>query len=215
MRSSSFKGCLRVENGAIFIVLASGFSANGRIPTRSASEGPRCTWVGMRRQCGILGCSSVRPGPRGRAPLARGPAFQRGPWPPRSTSSGPKTPCGRPWPNLAQLEHVAILIDRRVDPELRLDVKLSEVPVADALRQIAAQAHAATSVLGSVVYVGPPEAVRRLRTLAALREEEVRRLGPALARRFLQAKPLAWDDFATPRAILDQLAEEAGFDRRP
>ena len=113
---------------------------------------------------------------------------------------------------LARAEHVAILLDRRVDPDERLELKLAAVPLAEALRQIARSRQLGVAMLGPVAYFGPPEAAARLRTLAALREEEVRRLGPAVARVFLQAKPFAWDDFATPGALLGRLAEEGGVD---
>ncbi|MGA2068486.1 MAG: STN domain-containing protein [Thermoguttaceae bacterium] len=113
---------------------------------------------------------------------------------------------------LSRAEHLAILVDRRLDPEERLEVKLAAVPLAEALRQIAHSRQLGVAMLGPVAYFGPAEAAARLRTLAALREEEVRRLGPATARVFLQAKPFAWDDFATPGALFGRLAEEGGVE---
>ena len=45
-----------------------------------------------------------------------------------------------------------------------------------------------------------------------MREEEVRQLRPAVARRLLHPKRMAWADFASPRDLLKQLAEEGGVE---
>lgn len=111
---------------------------------------------------------------------------------------------------LARAQHFAILVDRRVDPEQRLEIKLSGVPLAGVLREIARSRQLGVALLGSVVYFGPPEAAARLRTLSALRQKEARQLGQAAARGLLAAKPFAWDDFATPGELLGRLAEEGG-----
>jgi hypothetical protein len=110
---------------------------------------------------------------------------------------------------LSRAQRVAILVDRRVDPEQLLEIRLEDVPLGKALRQIAHDRQLDVSLLGAVVYFGPPQAAARLRALAASRAEEVRRLSPAVARRFTQSKAMAWADFATPRDILQQLAVEA------
>ena len=76
------------------------------------------------------------------------------------------------------------------------------------------------ALIGPVVYLGPPDATARLRTLAELRRQDARRLSADAARKLLQSKPLEWDDFATPRELLAKLAaagrlEIRGLDRVP
>ena len=66
-------------------------------------------------------------------------------------------------------------------------------------------------MVGPVAYFAPPETARTVRTLVALRREDVRRLSPGAAKKFLQQKPMAWDDLATPRELLEKLASESGI----
>ena len=113
---------------------------------------------------------------------------------------------------LSQAQRVAVLIDRRADPGQKLDLQLDRVPLETAFREVAGNCHLGVSLLGPVVYFGPPEASRRLRTISALRLEEIRQLPAATGRTFLQPRRIAWNDFVTPRALLTQLAEENGLE---
>jgi hypothetical protein len=113
--------------------------------------------------------------------------------------------------SLSHAQEVAMLLDRRVDPSQKLELKLDQVPLGAALHKIAERQALGVSLLGSVVYFGPPAAASRLRTLAAVRGEEVGKLPPAVARKFLQLKAIAWPDFATPRELLQQWAKQNSF----
>jgi hypothetical protein len=113
--------------------------------------------------------------------------------------------------SLSRTQQVAMLLDRRVDPGRELEMKLDEVPLGTALHQIAQNQGLGVSLLGPVAYFGPPAVAARLRTLSAVRTEEVRKLPPTVARPFFQAKPIAWPDFATPRNLLQELAEQNNF----
>jgi hypothetical protein len=111
---------------------------------------------------------------------------------------------------LSKAYRVAVLMDRRIDPNQRVDINVASVSLASAIQEIAERRQLAVAQLGPVVYLGPMEAALRLRTLAMLREEEVRQLGPAGSGKFLRRKSLEWPDLATPRDLLEQLAEESG-----
>jgi hypothetical protein len=113
---------------------------------------------------------------------------------------------------LSEAQQVAVLVDRRVDPGRRIDLQLTATPLATALHAIANGRQLGVSQFGPVAYFGPPGATARLRTLALLREEEVERLSPNAARKFLAKKPLAWEDFATPKDLLGRLADDAGIE---
>jgi len=122
--------------------------------------------------------------------------------------------------DLGRAHRVAVLLDRRVDPGRKIDMQLTDVSLEDAFRAIARQRRLGVSVLGSVVYVGPTRVSTRLRTLAELRHEEIRRLPPDVGREFLLPRPFQWDDFAMPRALLEELARQhdweiEGLDRIP
>ena len=130
------------------------------------------------------------------------------------------TPLRRTLDGLSQTQRVAVLIDRRVDPDQKVDLKLDNVPLAAALHDVAQSRDLGVSVVNAVAYFGPPRVTGQIRTIAALRTEEVRRLPPAVTRKFLLPKRITWDDFATPGELLQRLADEnrltlQGLDRVP
>ncbi len=107
---------------------------------------------------------------------------------------------------------VAVLLDRRIDPGQELDVTLNQVPLRQALHRIADAGDMGLAQLGPLFYFGPPPAAARLRTLAALKRDEVRGLPREPARRLAQSRSFRWDDLATPRDLLGTLAREGRFD---
>lgn len=111
--------------------------------------------------------------------------------------------------DLARSQRVAALLDRRVDPGMRLQATLLDLPLEMALERLARAQHLGLSWYGPLVYFGPPAPTRRLRTLAALRTAEIKQL-PAKARLpFTRQRPWQWQDFATPRKLVEELAAEA------
>ncbi len=111
---------------------------------------------------------------------------------------------------IATTQAVAILVDRRVDPDHAVDLTLTGVTVEGLLQRIAEDRELGLTRVGAVTYLGPPEATTRLRTLATLRHEDVAKLPAHAAAAFGHSQPLAWDDFATPRELLSRLAASAG-----
>jgi hypothetical protein len=105
-------------------------------------------------------------------------------------------------------KNVAILLDRRIDPGRKIQVSLRQTPLKEVFEAIAQKYNLGISIVGPVVYFAPPETARTVRTLVALRREDVRRLAPAAAKKYLEQKPMAWDDLTTPRELMDTLGRE-------
>jgi hypothetical protein len=122
------------------------------------------------------------------------------------------TPLRHAVETLSRSYRVAVLIDRRVDPGQRLNLKLSATPLRGALERITEGRGLGVSWLGPVAYLGPSRAASRIRTLAELRRGEIRGLPASVGRRFLLPKPIRWDDFATPRDLLARLGAESGIE---
>jgi hypothetical protein len=114
--------------------------------------------------------------------------------------------------NLSRNKKVAVLIDRRVDPGQKIQISLRQTSLREALEAIAGKCGLGVTLIGPVAYFAPPEVAWRVRTIKALREEEVRRLAPAIVKKFLQPKPMAWDDLTSPRELLEKLGGENGFE---
>ncbi len=112
---------------------------------------------------------------------------------------------------ISEAKQVAILLDRRVDPGQKLDITLKDVSLESALQAIARRSGLGMSRLGNVVYFGPAPVAKRLRAVAAALEKDVRRLPSAAQRKYLSPKRLAWDDLASPRDLLTELARQNGL----
>jgi hypothetical protein len=121
----------------------------------------------------------------------------------------PAPPLRKTLLGLSRANQVAIVIDRRVDPDQKLNLSLHNVPLEDVLRQAAASLGLGMTKLGPVIYFGPPDYTARLRTLAQMRAEEVRALPYEAGRKLTEIDRLAWNDFAVPREILGQMAEKS------
>ncbi len=112
---------------------------------------------------------------------------------------------------LARRYGVAMVIDRRVDPGKLVTVSVSDVPLRRVLAVVAEQQNLGVSFPGPLVYLGPPRHTARLRTLIEQCREGARRLPASASRTLLQARPMNWSDFATPKDLLARLAEENGL----
>lgn len=128
--------------------------------------------------------------------------------------------------------HVSIVLDRRVDPTQSVSLTLQATPLRDVISALAKTADAGIVVVGNVVYVGPIESSKKLRTLIELRHEELSKLASSAAKKtekspwknpgasLSQRRTFAWQDFDRPRDILKQVAEKLkieieGLDKLP
>jgi hypothetical protein len=125
------------------------------------------------------------------------------------TLSWTNAPAARALANLSELQHVAILVDRRVDPGQEITLAATGMPLGELLGEAARQLNAGYTQYGPVAYIGPTEAARTLRTLAALGLEDVRKLPAERAKKLLTLRAWQWDDFAEPRQLATDLAKEA------
>ncbi len=122
----------------------------------------------------------------------------------------PAVPLRQALSQFSRAERVALVIDRRIDPGREIHLRLQSAPIIEIFRTVAKGGKAGISVFGPVIYLGPPHSADRIRTVAQLRRDEAAGLPSVAQRKWLEAKPLAWDDFATPRALLARLASQAG-----
>lgn len=107
---------------------------------------------------------------------------------------------------------VAILLDRRIDPTRSIPVEITELPFREALQVLAHQASAELCVPGNMVYVGPPAAVKRLRTLIELRSTELQAKAKSVreTRRteLMRPQTFTWSDLQAPSDILQEISEQ-------
>jgi hypothetical protein len=126
---------------------------------------------------------------------------------------------------LSRAMHVAVVLDRRIDPDREVQIRESNQPLSEVFASIARNfnlKHAqptsfprpapAIAVIPfvSLVYFGPESVARDLRTIAEVRRDEVRKLPAAQAERLNARAELRWEELATPRQILADLAKRSG-----
>lgn len=132
------------------------------------------------------------------------------PWESRVTLAWSGVPLRRALADLAASQHVAVLVDRRIDPGQQLKLELSDEPLHAALEKIATTIGGGVAILGDVVYLGPTDRAGQLRTLAMQLHERLAKLPPARRRAWLAPAALQWPELSTPRDLLKQLATEGG-----
>jgi len=110
--------------------------------------------------------------------------------------------------NLARLHRVSLLLDRREDPSQPVDFAAKDVPLEQMYQGLAAKQGMGFCRLGPVGYFGPTAVCEKLRTVAALRREDLARLPATVRSIWSKAAVWQWDDLATPRELLEQLAAQ-------
>ncbi len=116
---------------------------------------------------------------------------------------------------LSREREVAILLDRRVDPEQLIEIDTGERTFASAVDGIARLAHLAVSRVGNCLIVAPLPAAFRLRTLVALRERELAEPDLDAFDRLARLKTLRatirWDDLDRPVDVVRTIGRQFGL----
>ncbi len=110
---------------------------------------------------------------------------------------------------IAENQRVAIWLDRRVDPDFEVDLLVQDATLNEALQRIGSAVGGGVSYVGSVAYIGSPQITERLATLAALRRDEVKQLPTAARVKFAASTDWQWEELATPKELLADLAMSA------
>jgi hypothetical protein len=101
---------------------------------------------------------------------------------------------------------VACVLDRRVDPSIRIVLDLPPLRLRDALSRIAAEADCLTARVGETILIGPRAAsAGKLRTLIALRETELDQLATQSGGREFELRrtwTFAWHDLDRPSDLV-------------
>lgn len=118
---------------------------------------------------------------------------------------------------VSRAQGVPVLIDRRIDSARTVSLVASDLALIDVLGEIVRPHRGSSATIADVVYLGPADRARWLRSVAAERTDEwSRRFSAAARRRY----PLRWDDVSEPKEILRSWAATAeipvlNLDRMP
>lgn len=111
---------------------------------------------------------------------------------------------------LSQSQRLCIWIDRRVDPSQEVTLTMRDVPLAKLIEEVVQQIEGGFVATGDLLYVGPPDIVRDLRTLLAIRRTEIEQLPRATQARLLRRNNTGLPRLTDSRAVVRQLTEAAG-----
>ena len=106
-------------------------------------------------------------------------------------------------------QQIAILLDRRIDPDQIVGTDLRRMSLKTLVGSIASQVQCGISPVGDTLYVGPVTTVRKLRTLVEIQGTELRSAKVDTKRVFelVRRKPVTWDDLAEPRKLVHDIAD--------
>lgn len=110
--------------------------------------------------------------------------------------------------DFGRVQGVAILLDRRVDPDQLLTLAVRNEPVLTVVQAAANSRGLKAAVLRNLIYVARPEDAEQIRTVAELRRQEIDAIGRDAALKFARQAPMKWPDFQEPKNLLRDLARD-------
>jgi hypothetical protein len=113
---------------------------------------------------------------------------------------------------IERAQRVSIVVDRRLDPSTGRSLRVGGETVLGCLQRLAAEADAGATVIGNVVYLGPATMAGKLRTLIALRKQDLFDKHAEIpdSRRIdlMHTKSFRWNDLDRPSDLVERLAGE-------
>lgn len=110
--------------------------------------------------------------------------------------------------SLAKANNFALILDRRIDPSLKLELSAFNSTIGNVLEQVSAQHLINFSLIDNTVYLGPAQATQNLRTLVELRRRNARGMKSSSRKTLLSKSTLSWKRLSTPRDILDDISKK-------
>lgn len=105
-----------------------------------------------------------------------------------------------------------VILDRRVDPGVPVSLDLRDAPADEALAALCEAAGTGCVVLGNSIRIVPPGLPARVLAAEESRRGAVKKLPARLRATAGAMAPRSWDDGATPRDLLADLAGEGGLE---
>jgi len=113
---------------------------------------------------------------------------------------------------IERAQRVSIVLDRRLDPSGSRSLHVGGETLLGCLQRLAADSDAGAAVIGNTAFLGPRGTVANLKTLVALRRQELfdKRLEIPDSRRLALTHPITvrWNDLDQPAILVGRLAGE-------
>lgn len=116
-------------------------------------------------------------------------------------------PVGETLTVLSRDTGVAMLLDRRVDPNQLVSIDAHGISLADELKVLANTLQLGVGSIGAVQYLGTKTTAARVEALSELRRRDAAASG---RKAWLSTAASSWDDLAEPRELAQDIAKAAG-----
>jgi hypothetical protein len=140
--------------------------------------------------------------------LLSGIAFRRAMSEPIGPITWAEKPLRGALERLVETQRVAIMLDRRIDPEQKLDISGNNISLENFVGTIARKQQAGVCQVGSVLYVGPTATTEILPTVVATLEDKAQNLPGDGKKRLLKRTAWNWPRLSTPRSLIDELEQD-------
>jgi hypothetical protein len=114
---------------------------------------------------------------------------------------------------LSREREIAIVLDRRVDPDQNVEIATGDRPLRIAVNEIALATHLGVTQVGNCLVVAPVAPTLRLRTLVAIRDGELKQLNSfdGADRLRTQRATIVWEDLARPTEVVSRIGQQFGL----
>lgn len=112
---------------------------------------------------------------------------------------------------LGRTHEVAVLLDRRCDPDQEVTLTIRNRTLREVISAIAQSCGYEAVFISPVIYIGPGDSVRRLESTMAARRQEALKIGKSgLAG--LRPGSVSWPRLSTPRQLITLWLQEANWE---
>jgi hypothetical protein len=113
--------------------------------------------------------------------------------------------------SLSNSYQIAVLLDRRIDPDRPITLQLKDTSLRIVLEQLAKQGEAEILWVGPVGYIAPAGKAWQALAATETSEEILRLKAPTIADQWRQPTPFSWPDFTVPRELVAKLGDQVGW----
>ncbi len=107
--------------------------------------------------------------------------------------------------SLSDHEELNVWLDRRVDPEQKIDLVLQRITYKEALTELAQSCGLKVAYVGSLVYLGPADAAEEIMALREKLHARLKKGKKKLRKVWLQESVWTWPRLSEPRKLLQKL----------
>ena len=112
-------------------------------------------------------------------------------------------------------QRTCIFLDRRIDPDQRVDFKATGEPLEHSLQRLAQQLNLGYCQVGPCIYLGPLPTCSRLATVSEVRRQELSRAPAAIKSGLTRLAGWQWERLSTPGDLLQEQVEKTNLTLAP